>query len=126
MTTVLADIMFRGCNSSLLRQHAGNQSFFSVNVCTVAVFGHYVALLWVEDGKPWYRQLSINDIVNLPWSFVFSCTQEMEEIIIFPCLRVSKNDDRNSKQFCEKESCVIDNFVFPLYRVSKVVLLRLL
>ena len=66
MATVLADIMFRDCNSSLLRQYTGNQSFFSINVYTGAAFGRYVALMWVEDGKPWYRQLSINDIVNLP------------------------------------------------------------
>jgi len=60
----------------------------------------------------------MNDIVNLPWSFVFSCTQEIEEIIIFPCLRASKNGDRNSKKFHEKESYVIDKFVFPLYRAN--------
>jgi hypothetical protein len=119
MATVLADIMFRDCNSSLLRQHAGNQCFFLINVYTGTALGRCVTLLWVEDGKPWSRQLSINGIVNLLWSFVFSCTQEMQEIIIFPCLRVSKNGDRNSKKFHEKESCVIDNFVFPLYHVNK-------
>jgi hypothetical protein len=94
MVSVLADITFRDCNSSLLRKHTGNQSFFSINVCSGAALGHYVALLWVEDGKPWYRHLSISDIVNLPWSFVFSCTQEMEEMIIFPFLRVSKDGER--------------------------------
>lgn len=104
MATVLADIMFRNCNSSLLRQHAGNQSFFSINVYTGAALGRYVALLSVEDGMPWYRQLSINNTVNLSWSFVFSCTQEMEEIITFPCLRVGKNGDRNSKKFHERKT----------------------
>ena len=62
MATVLADIMFRNCNSSLLRQHAGNQSFFSINVYRGAALGRCVALLWVEDGKSWYRQLSINPL----------------------------------------------------------------
>jgi len=49
---------------------------------------------------------------------VFSCTQEMEEIIIFPSLRASKNGDRNSKKFHEEENCFIDKFVFPLDHVS--------
>jgi hypothetical protein len=53
MATVLADIMFRNCNSSLLKQHAKNQSFFLINVHTDAALGLYMALLWVEDGKPW-------------------------------------------------------------------------
>jgi len=52
MATVLADIMFRDCNSSLLRQHAGNQSSFSINIYTGAAVGRDMALLWVEDGKP--------------------------------------------------------------------------
>ena len=86
MATVLADIMFRGCNSSLSRQHTRNQSLFWINIYTGAALGRYVALLWVEHGKPWYRQISINDNVYLPWGFVFSCTPEMEEIITFHCL----------------------------------------
>ena len=49
---------------------------------------------------------------------MFSFTQEREEIIIIPFLRVSKNGDRNSKKFHEKENCIIDKFVFPLYHVS--------
>jgi hypothetical protein len=55
MATVLADIMFGDCNSSLLRQHAGKQYLFSINVYTGVALGCYVDLLWVEDGKPWYR-----------------------------------------------------------------------
>jgi len=43
---------------------------------------------------------------------VFSCAQEMEEIIIFPCVRASRNGDRNSKKFHEEEN-------FFIYRVSQ-------
>ena len=102
--TLLADIMFRDYNSSLLRQQTANQPLFSINVYTGAALGRvvtvYVGLLWVEEGKSWHRHLSNNDTVNLHWSFVFSCKQEMGEII-FPCLRVSKIGERNSKKFHE-------------------------
>jgi hypothetical protein len=104
MATLLADIMFKECNSSFLRQPTGNKSFFLINVYRTVALGRYVALLWDEDGKSWCRHLPINDSVNFPWSFMFSCTEEMEEIM-FPCLRAGKIRDRNGKKFHETGNC---------------------
>jgi len=55
MATLLAKIMFRNSNSSLLRWYTVNQSFSSICVYTIAALGtvltNYVALLWVEVGQ---------------------------------------------------------------------------
>ena len=57
MATLLAEMMFRNYNSSLLRQHRVKESFFSIHEYTSATLGrvltNYVALLWVEYGQPW-------------------------------------------------------------------------
>jgi hypothetical protein len=49
MATLLAKIMFRNSNSSLLRWYAVHQSFFSIRVYTIAALGRvlmdYAALL---------------------------------------------------------------------------------
>ena len=56
MVTLLAEIMFRNHNSSLLRQYTANQSFFSIYVyagmALRRVLMNYAALPWAEDGHP--------------------------------------------------------------------------
>jgi hypothetical protein len=60
MGTLLAEIMFRNYNSSLLRQNTLNKSLFLIYIYTSAalgrVFTNYVALLWVEDGQRWVNE----------------------------------------------------------------------
>jgi len=109
----------RGLCDELITRPEESCRLWCVVVCDLetsryALHTHTHIYIYIYD----ISSLRVNNTVNLPWSFVFSCTQEMEEIITFPCLRVSKNGYRNSKKFHEKKNCVIDKFVFPLYQVS--------
>jgi len=55
MIILLSEIVFRSYNSSLLRQHTVNRSFFWIHLYTSATLGrvltYYVAVLCVDDGQ---------------------------------------------------------------------------